>query len=411
MAGPKGKKVIPKSQKELEQERVGSPKNNNLDNPSLRANNISLDKDDHKPFSLGIEDIDQAIFYYFKNIIKPFVMQNGVKIDIPIEYADPERWKSMQRDGLYRDKMGAVMSPLILCKRNSLVPDNSIGNKLDANFPYNYQIVKKKYSQKNTYSHFNLMNNKKPVEEYYVVVIPDYITLDYTCVIFTYYNSQMNGVIEAINYASNSYWGDKNGAKFKTKISSFDTVTEISEGSDRIIKTTFKLEVRGHIIPDNIQKDLSALKKIIGKNQINISFGEKSVDVSTNTQPLDINRTSINYGGNNGSNTDEIIKQDYLNFITTLNYCTGSLISSDQNTSEVMFYGVNKMGVPIGLIDSQLNNFNVFLNGLNVEKDSILSLEDEGNNIKLLLDNNKLNSSSPLSEIDFISMTGKFRFV
>ena len=57
-------------------------------------------------------DVKEAIVYYFKNVIKPFVIQNGQRIEVPVMYGAPERWKSVQRDGFMRDDKGAIMAPI-----------------------------------------------------------------------------------------------------------------------------------------------------------------------------------------------------------------------------------------------------------------------------------------------------------
>jgi hypothetical protein len=48
---------------------------------------------------------------------------------VPIIYGSPERWKSVQRDGFYRDKKGKIMMPLIVFKRTSVDKNRSIANK------------------------------------------------------------------------------------------------------------------------------------------------------------------------------------------------------------------------------------------------------------------------------------------
>jgi hypothetical protein len=77
-----------------------------------------LKDDTTKPFSIGIKDIDESIMYYFDNVIRPYVIQNGERIAVPIIYGSPERWKSIQKDAYYRDKKGAIMMPIIMFKRD-----------------------------------------------------------------------------------------------------------------------------------------------------------------------------------------------------------------------------------------------------------------------------------------------------
>jgi hypothetical protein len=102
-------------------------------------------------------------------------------------------------------------------------------------------------------------------------VVPDYVTLTYSCTIQTYYNEQLNKIIEAVNYASDSYWGDPERFKFKTTIDSYSTAIEVSDSSNRIVKGTFTLKLSGYIIPDTIQKELTAIKKYNSKAQVIIT--------------------------------------------------------------------------------------------------------------------------------------------
>jgi hypothetical protein len=81
----------------------------------------------------------------------------------------------------------------------------------------------------------------------------------------------MNKVIEAINYASDSYWGDPERFKFKASIDSFSTAIEISDTTNRIIKGTFTLKMFGYIVPDTIQKEVTAIKKYNSKAQVIIT--------------------------------------------------------------------------------------------------------------------------------------------
>jgi hypothetical protein len=233
-----------------------------------RSEQMSFKDDTTKPFTVGLTDIDESIMYYFQNVIRPTVIQNGVRLAVPIIYGTPERWKSVQRDGYYKDKNGAIMSPLIMFKRDTIDKNRSLSNKLDANSPHLYTSLKKIYNGKNSYSNFSVLTNRIPVEQFIVNVVPDYVTLTYSCTIQTYYNEQLNKIIEAVNYASDSYWGDPERFKFKTTIDSYSTAIEISDSSNRIVKGSFTLKLSGYIIPDTIQKELTAIKKYNSKAQV-----------------------------------------------------------------------------------------------------------------------------------------------
>lgn len=269
-------KPRPKTQREISIEQQvpydiqrGNP--NNATSTNNRGTKVSWRGDTVKPFTIGIKDIDEAVLYYLQNVIKPFVIQNGQRLDVPIIYGSPERWKSVQKDGYYKDKNGATMMPLIIFKRNSVEKVRTIGNKLDANNPNNYQVFEKKYSSRNAYDNFNVLNNRTPQKEYHAIVIPDYVKITYSCIISTYYVEQLNGIVEAINYASDSYWGDPERYKFQARIDTINTPTELISNNNRTVKANFNITLNGQIIPDLIQKNNTAINKFFGKTKISIS--------------------------------------------------------------------------------------------------------------------------------------------
>ena len=239
--------------------------------PINRSAQMSFKDDDSKQYSVGIKDIDEAIFYYFQNEIQPFVYQNGQRREVPVIYGAPERWKSFQRDGYYRDKKGAIMMPIIVIKRDSLAKDRTVANKLDANQPNLYGKWAKQYSPKNFYSNFATLNNRKPVEKFHVVAQPDYVTMEYSCLIQTYYMEQLNKIIEACEYASDAYWGNPERFQFRAFIDSFTTATELTAGKDRLVKGTFNIRLRGYILPDTIQRELNATKVYNSKAKVTIN--------------------------------------------------------------------------------------------------------------------------------------------
>ena len=279
------RKPVPKSQREIStglkqpysveagnpndaQEREQFGPENQANIPFNRSTKMSFKGDNVKPFSIGIQDIDESIMYYFNNVIKPSVIQNNERIAVPIIYGSPERWKSIQKDTFLRDQKGALLMPLIVFKRDSLEKNRSIANKLDANQPNLYTTFQKVYNEKNFYSYFNVLNNRIPTKQFIANVVPDYVTLTYSCIIQTYYIEQLNKIIEAINYASDSYWGDPERFKFRARIDNFTTVTELVKSQERLVRGTFQIKMYGYIVPDIIQKDLTAIKKYNEKSKI-----------------------------------------------------------------------------------------------------------------------------------------------
>lgn len=217
-----------------------------------RAEQTSLKEEDDKVINIGLEDHDHAILYYLENVIKPTVTINDKQIQVPIIYGSPERWKSIQTDGFYRDKNGKTMVPLIMIKRESFEKNRLLGNKLDGNVVNNVQYFEKGYSRRNQYDNFSVLNNQIPQKEYILGIIPDYITINYKLSIFTDYTTQMNKIIEAIEFASDSYWGDPERFKFRAIINSFPTPVLLENGVDRANRSEITLTLQGYIIPNNI---------------------------------------------------------------------------------------------------------------------------------------------------------------
>ena len=132
--------------------------------------------------------------------------------------------------------------------------------------------MKKKYDTKNFYSNFNVLNNRTPEQQFYAVTIPDYVTVTYSCIVYTYYVEQLNGIVEAINYASDSYWGNPQRYQFKAAIDSFNIVTEVPQDNVRVVRSTFDIKLFGYIIPNTLQNNVNSLKKFRNKAKLIFSL-------------------------------------------------------------------------------------------------------------------------------------------
>lgn len=268
------RKPVPKSQVELSQETI-TPYLNQGKAPvpvnKRRENQRTVKGDEVKQFTVGLKDVDAAIVYYFNNVIRPSVIQNSIKVNVPVMYGSPERWAAVQKEGFVRDKNGKIQTPLIMFKRDSIEKNRSLGNKMDANNPIHFGVFEKKYSTKNVYDRFSTLNNRVPVREFYGVIMPDYINLVYSCTIFTEYVEQMNKIVESINFASDSYWGDPERFKFRAAIDNYTTTTELAQGTDRTVKTTFQIKMAGYIVSDAINTSVGNPNKFFSKSAV--SFG------------------------------------------------------------------------------------------------------------------------------------------
>lgn len=224
-----------------------------------RAYETSVKELPNKKFSIGIQDIDEAVMYYFQEVLKLSVYQNNDTILVPIIYGSPEKWKAVQKDGYYRDGALRIMSPLLMFKRQSITQNRTLGNKLDGNAAANVQLFEKTFSKRNIYDNFRILQNQKPQKEFTVVVTPDYVTVTYNCVIWTNFVEQMDKLIEAVNFASNSYWGDPSKFQFLAKMETFTDAQTYEQGEDRLVKTEFELSLNGYLVPDSLNAYLAQL--------------------------------------------------------------------------------------------------------------------------------------------------------
>src|SRR6056300_577045 len=255
---------IPKTQEQLSQESLGQD-STAVDQGVVRAQQLTRSNDTVENFKVGIKDIDEAIYHYFNEVLKPTVYQNGNQISVPLVYGSPERWAAMQKDGYYRDKNGKMQAPLIVFRRQSIEKNRNLGNKLDGNAPHNYGVFEKKFSKNNIYDRFGILNNRVKEKEMYAVAIPDYVNITYSCIVYTDYMEHNNKIVEGINFASDSYWGAPDKYRFRAMIDTFTTATEVVQGNDRIVKTNFNIKLLGYIVTDAVNAYAFNTKKYFDK--------------------------------------------------------------------------------------------------------------------------------------------------
>lgn len=403
------RKPVPKAQSELSQDSITAYTNRGKSRIKIernRAENRKVTSDDVKQFSIGLRDIDETIVYYFNNVIKPSVLQNGTRKNVPIIYGSPERWAAVQKDGFYRDKNGKIQAPLIMYKRDSLEKNRNLGNKLDANNPVNFGIFEKKFSMKNVYDRFSILNSRDRVKEYYGVIIPDYVNITYSCIIFTDYVEQMNKIIESVNFAADSYWGDPERFKFRAMIDNFTTVTELNQGEDRKVRTEFQINMLGHIVSDSINAQLNGLNKFYSKSAISFKI-ETAGDIETlnaraDTPEADAGRRFFDtalVGAQKDSlppgMNDEEVTFVALNSVAIADSLITNLATFDNKTIAP---------IPEGFTGGQ-GNFQVYVNGILVAE-SARTVSQVGLNIEVSFDPNLVGYD--VEGNDEVLLAGKF---
>ena len=411
------RKPIPKNQAQIVQDTInpylnqGKPVSQNVfTHRDNRALNTTRKTDNIKDFSIGLEDIDYAIKYYFETSVLPTVVQDGNRIAVPVIYGSPERWKSIQADGYYRDTNGKLVVPLIMYKRTNIEKRRNLGNKIDGNLAALFQTFETRYNQRNQYDKFSILNNRVPSKQIYVSVVPDYITVTYECVIFTNYVEQNNSIIESIEYAADSYWGDKNRYQFRTSIDSFATTNVINSGEDRVVTTNVTLKVDGYLIPDTINQHLSDTNMHYSPAQIIFTM-----ETSDNSELF--SSTAAKQAAPKTAMGGASISDSYNVNLTNITIGTGgdavtylgvSLTKyASTITSNTATFNASFLTAPAPLPATSVSNFTFFVNGQLVDSNSITSFVDNGGGT-CTLTVNTTNLQYSFESDDQIIAVGKF---
>ena len=445
------RKPIPRNQSEVTQIALdgaylasqGRPSSDSIaQRHQNRALQTTRKTDKVKDISVGLHDIDYAIKYYFETIIKPTVIQDGQRMNVPVMYASPERWKSVQQDGYYRDTNGKLVLPIIMYKRDSVEKNRTLGNKIDGNLASLFQVFETRYNQRNAYDRFSVINNRIPSKQFYVSVVPDYVTITYTVSIFTNYVEQNNKIIEAVEFASDSYWGDENRWHFRTSLDSFSTTNIINSGEDKAAVTTVTLKVNGYLISDSINSALADTSMHYSPAQI--VFGLETVEnVNTEYKATSQIASAQSAGATSfiGSGNGDIaffsapsplitgqslmmssfvgdglnVTNNYENYTgltpEDLAYITISItkVADVVTTSTATFNGASFLEPSVGsqLPPTSISNFSFYVNGLAVTNDSLVGFGSDGMG-NLILTLNIANLGYSLISTDEVTSTGKF---
>jgi hypothetical protein len=241
-----------------------------------------------------------------------------------------------------------------------------------------------------------------------VVVTPDYVTLEYECIVWTYTVEQMDKIVESLNFASRSYWGDPNKFQFYSSIESFSDNVSYDVGQDRAVKCTFTLVLNGYLIPDSVNKKIANANRYFGVSQV--VFGMETADSAEQQQA---NMRKIN-----PKKISSVLAADSVNNIiggaggvdtATLVYLTANLqvVGNYVDGTTVTFNKAWALA-PAGLPTNNLDNFNFFINGQYLERTAIVSWTDDGLSLStLVIDPSVLTYS--FDSTDLILAVGKFK--
>jgi|TARA_R110000824_G_scaffold1546_1_gene7671 hypothetical protein len=229
-----------------------------------------------KQYSITLKDIDTSVMSYIKNVIKPTVQEANEQVKVTIMYGNEERWKSVRKRGVMRDKNNSLILPLIMLKRTAVEKSDTLpGYEHDIRRKYTEVVRKSGWSKDNRYSKFSVQNGNLPVYENLVTTIPNYVNMTYEFVLWTNFIEQMNPLIETFMEHDKTYWGDKDTYRFVCSLDSVSDASEMNQEGERFIKSTFSVSTKAYLLPEEtnsivmgkmnqVQKRLTPSKVVFG---------------------------------------------------------------------------------------------------------------------------------------------------
>ena len=337
-----------------------------------RAMQTRRDDDVVRTKQRTIYDIDFAIKWYIENEIQPQVTANKELVPVPVIFSNGEKWDNVRRLGYLRDEKGMLQSPLIMLKRNS-VGERDAQKTLDVNRPNsaNYIVHRSKYNSRNRYEDelFPIpKNNPQPSEQFYIIDIPKYVTVEYDMMLWCDFTTQMNELVDQILPYGRFSWGN-DANKFPTTIGSisFETVNTI--GEDRLVRASIPLSVLGTLLSE-LEVRMSTIKKMYSIKKVTF---DQVVDVDNNIfETLEIPaqllqlQTNIMSGGTaiiSGGGVNVSINAQAMTYLTNIT----EKIATYSNATTVTissFAAIN----PVTLAIASKNEFDIFINGQYIDK-------------------------------------------
>ena len=359
-----------------------------------RANQIKSTNGDLKK-SVTLFDIDYAMMSYLEDTVLPTLKDGkGVAVKIPVVYGNSERWNGARRQGVFRDGKGKIQLPILMIRRTSIAKDETMSMP---NRHISYPAITK-YSKDNRYDRFTALGSGvKPKQEIFRIAMPDYVEVNYDCMCWTSYTEQLNEVIEQLNFAS-SYWGDKEKFKFRTSVNEFNVVNEVGEGTERINRVEFSLNVKAYLLPEKFDGELTtrksmSTKRIVVATEVDVTSGSGRLEgLLTTPSPYYDNKDLIDFLSLNNSKIQSPVENNTITF-------TGIKLIKTPST----LISVVTSGITIG---NDAYDIKVYINGVRYYFTTHFTVSITASS--LTINFSAANLGFTVSNTDEISITGKF---
>jgi len=298
-----------------------------------RGNEIKSTKGDLRK-SVTLFDIDYAMMSYLEDTVLPTLKDvNGVQLKIPVIYGNSERWNGSRKQGVFRDSKGKIQLPIMMLRRTSITKDETMSMP---NRHISYPAITK-YSRDNRYDRFSALGGGvKPKQEIFRITMPDYVEVNYDCMCWTSYTEQLNEVIEHLNFAS-SYWGDKEKFKFRTSVGEYNVVNEVGEGTERINRVEFSLNVKAYLLPEKFDgepttKKSMSTKRIVMATEVDLTADGRLEAILSQKLPYYDNKDIIDFLSLNNSKYLNPVANNVTNFTNIKPIKTPALLKGTINS-------------------------------------------------------------------------------
>ena len=136
------------------------------------------------------------------------------------------------------------------------------------------------WSKTNRYDRFAVQQGVKPVTEYLVTTVPNYVNVTYEVILWSNFIEQMNQLTEAFIEFNNQYWGTGEERKFYSLVESISDSSEMDQGGQRFIKSNFSVMTKAYLLPEDYNS--FATNKIsnlqVKRSPGKVSFTENLLD-------------------------------------------------------------------------------------------------------------------------------------
>lgn len=268
---------------------------NSIENPRIdfgeaRHSQVRRDKDNIRSLGVTLYDIDYAIKTFIEKTMQLKVEDNGEFINVPVLYANSEKWASIQKNGYIKDKKGKTLAPLITFHRSNVTMKQEMRRNKVASINQIAYVMQQHYNQNKQYDRFSVMSGMRRPHEYFLTPIPDYVDVTYDFILWCEYQTQLNHLIEQFVYFSGQSFGDRNFFKFSSNLDSVSLEDTNITGQDRLVRAPFQLTIHGYLLPKDIANQTTT-KRVVSPNKITF-VSEAFVDINSgiveNFRPLNL---------------------------------------------------------------------------------------------------------------------------